>query len=117
MTYADWYEQSRSNDHKERAREYLQKYVTSAGSQGRRLRLREGGQRQAVRARAAPRRRDSPARTAHEARRSGCESALTTPSALRGAVGYDLLCGDGANRLPTVGSLRVRRPGKRLYRR
>jgi tetratricopeptide (TPR) repeat protein len=32
MTYADWYEQSRSNDHKERAREYLQKYVTNAGA-------------------------------------------------------------------------------------
>jgi tetratricopeptide (TPR) repeat protein len=32
MTYADWYEQSRSNDHKDRAREYLQKYVSSAGS-------------------------------------------------------------------------------------
>ena len=32
MTYADWYEQSRSNDHKERAREYLQKYVGNAGA-------------------------------------------------------------------------------------
>jgi tetratricopeptide (TPR) repeat protein len=32
MTYADWYEQSQSNDHKERAREYLQKFVTGAGS-------------------------------------------------------------------------------------
>jgi tetratricopeptide (TPR) repeat protein len=32
MTYADWYEQSRSNDHKDRAQEYLKKYVSSAGS-------------------------------------------------------------------------------------
>ena len=32
MTYADWYEQSRSNDHKDRAREYLQKYVGNAGA-------------------------------------------------------------------------------------
>jgi tetratricopeptide (TPR) repeat protein len=32
MTYADWFEQSRANDHKERAREYLQKYVSNAGA-------------------------------------------------------------------------------------
>ncbi len=32
MTYADWYEQSRSNEHKEKAREYLQKYVGNAGA-------------------------------------------------------------------------------------
>jgi tetratricopeptide (TPR) repeat protein len=32
MTYADWYEQSRSVDHKERAREFLQKYVSNAGA-------------------------------------------------------------------------------------
>ena len=32
MTYADWYDQSRSNDHKDRAQEYLKKYVGSAGS-------------------------------------------------------------------------------------
>lgn len=32
MTYADWYEQSQSPEHKERAREYLQKYVSSSGS-------------------------------------------------------------------------------------
>src|SRR5437764_916981 len=27
MTYAEWYEQSHSNDHKEKARDYLQKFV------------------------------------------------------------------------------------------
>jgi tetratricopeptide (TPR) repeat protein len=32
MTYADWFEQSRSNDHRERAREYLQKYVSNANA-------------------------------------------------------------------------------------
>ena len=32
MTYADWYDQSHSNDHRDRAKEYLQKYVGSAGS-------------------------------------------------------------------------------------
>jgi tetratricopeptide (TPR) repeat protein len=32
MTYADWWEQSQSNEHKERAREYLQKYVSGPGS-------------------------------------------------------------------------------------
>ncbi len=32
MTYADWFEQSRSNDHKDRAREYLQKYVADTGT-------------------------------------------------------------------------------------
>jgi tetratricopeptide (TPR) repeat protein len=32
MTYADWFDQSQSNEHKDRAREYLQKFVASAGS-------------------------------------------------------------------------------------
>jgi tetratricopeptide (TPR) repeat protein len=32
MTYADWFDQSQSPEHKERAREYLQKYVSSTGS-------------------------------------------------------------------------------------
>jgi tetratricopeptide (TPR) repeat protein len=32
MTYAEWYEQTRSNEHRDRAREYLQKFVSSAGS-------------------------------------------------------------------------------------
>ena len=32
MTYADWYEQSHSVEHKDKAREYLQKYVGNAGS-------------------------------------------------------------------------------------
>jgi tetratricopeptide (TPR) repeat protein len=32
MTYADWYEQSQANEHRDRAKEYLQKYVTGAGS-------------------------------------------------------------------------------------
>jgi tetratricopeptide (TPR) repeat protein len=32
MTYADWYDQSRSNDHRDRAQEYLKKYVAGAGS-------------------------------------------------------------------------------------
>jgi tetratricopeptide (TPR) repeat protein len=31
MTYADWYEQSRANDHKDKAREFLQKFVSSGG--------------------------------------------------------------------------------------
>lgn len=31
MTYAEWYEESRSNEHKERAREYLQKFVAGGG--------------------------------------------------------------------------------------
>lgn len=31
MTYAEWFERSRSNDHKEQARQYLQKYVTAGG--------------------------------------------------------------------------------------
>jgi tetratricopeptide (TPR) repeat protein len=32
MTYSDWYDQSHSNDHRDRAKEYLQKYVSSAGT-------------------------------------------------------------------------------------
>jgi tetratricopeptide (TPR) repeat protein len=32
MTYADWYEQSRANEHRDRAKEYLQKYVSNAGA-------------------------------------------------------------------------------------
>lgn len=32
MTYADWFDQSQSNDHKEKAREYLQKFVTGGGA-------------------------------------------------------------------------------------
>jgi tetratricopeptide (TPR) repeat protein len=32
MTYAEWYEESRSNAHRDRAREYLQKFVTGAGA-------------------------------------------------------------------------------------
>jgi tetratricopeptide (TPR) repeat protein len=32
MTYADWFEQTQSADHKERAREYLQKYVSGPGT-------------------------------------------------------------------------------------
>ena len=32
MTYADWFDVSHTNDHKERAREYLQKFVGSVGS-------------------------------------------------------------------------------------
>lgn len=32
MTYADWFEQTQSNDHKDKAREYLQKYVSSSSS-------------------------------------------------------------------------------------
>jgi tetratricopeptide (TPR) repeat protein len=31
MTYAEWFEQSRANDHREKAREYLQKFVSSGG--------------------------------------------------------------------------------------
>jgi Flp pilus assembly protein TadD len=31
MTYADWYEQSHSNDQKEKARDYLQKFVAGGG--------------------------------------------------------------------------------------
>ena len=50
MTYADWWEQTQSPDHKERAREYLQKVRHRSGHQGQRLWLREGRQRQAVRA-------------------------------------------------------------------
>jgi tetratricopeptide (TPR) repeat protein len=32
MTYSDWFDQSASSDHKQRAVEYLQKFVTTAGS-------------------------------------------------------------------------------------
>ena len=32
MTYSDWYDESQSAEHKERAKEYLEKYVASAGS-------------------------------------------------------------------------------------
>ncbi len=32
MTYAEWFEQSQSNDHKEKAREYLQKFVQGTGA-------------------------------------------------------------------------------------
>ena len=32
MTYSDWYDKSHSNDHRDRAKEYLQKYVSSAGT-------------------------------------------------------------------------------------
>jgi Tfp pilus assembly protein PilF len=31
MAYADWFETSQSNEHKEKAREYLQKFVTTGG--------------------------------------------------------------------------------------
>jgi tetratricopeptide (TPR) repeat protein len=31
MTYAEWYEQSQSNEHKEKARDYLQKFVAGGG--------------------------------------------------------------------------------------
>ena len=32
MTYSDWYDEAHGNDHKERAREYLQKFVANGGS-------------------------------------------------------------------------------------
>jgi tetratricopeptide (TPR) repeat protein len=34
MTYAEWYDQSQSNEHKEKAREYLQKFVTGGKDNG-----------------------------------------------------------------------------------
>ncbi len=32
MTYSDWYDSTRSNDHRDHAKEYLQKFVTSSGT-------------------------------------------------------------------------------------
>ena len=49
MAYSDWFDEAHGNDQKERAREYLQKFVTNA-AQDRRRQLPEGGERQAVRA-------------------------------------------------------------------
>ena len=49
MAYSDWFDEAHGNDQKERAREYLQKFVVNGG-QVRRRQLREGGERQAVRA-------------------------------------------------------------------
>ena len=49
MAYSDWFDEAHGNDQKERAREYLQKFVTNGG-QDRRRQLPEGGERQAVRA-------------------------------------------------------------------
>jgi len=34
MTYADWYDQSHANDQKDKAREYLQKFVATGGGKG-----------------------------------------------------------------------------------
>jgi len=31
MAYADWFDEAHANDQKERAREYLQKFVTNGG--------------------------------------------------------------------------------------
>ena len=49
MAYSDWYDEAHGNDQKDKAREYLQKFVDQRRQDGRRQ-LRQGGQRQALRA-------------------------------------------------------------------
>ena len=48
MAYADWYDEAHGNDQKDKARDYLQKFVHQRRQVGRRQ-LRQGRQRQALR--------------------------------------------------------------------
>ena len=49
MAYADWFDEAHGNDQKDKAREYLQKFVDQRRQDGRRQ-LRQGRERQALRA-------------------------------------------------------------------
>ena len=86
MTYADWFERVARNDQKEKAREYLQKFVTNAGAKdGRRHYVKAANDKlYALSGSVAPARPDRPRERPAVGRQGAARAPVATGTYRRG---------------------------------